>query len=435
MYDIKHIILVFAQSRSGHHAIIDWLFNQYSDTKLFFNYNSVDNFDPKFSERIQYYLNNKKYYKVISNSWIKSGLVEEKLKEFEMETLENIDVIENQDKNLLILNYENFDMSEMDNLYHKIKDLFPQANIHKVIVLRDLLNLLASKIKAGVEINEQDVIDKNPNFNEIVNLWLNYCKYAESNNDLVKIVYNKWYQDDNYRLEILTQLKSDYKEIGIPNLATFGGGSSFDGYSINRKVNDMKFLERYLEYKHIPSFIDLWYINGFKNHTNALFGANLYKNIMNTTEIVKFGETTYEFAWIEGGEPSTELVSQVSGYVFNDNNEMLIVKNKNWTIPGGHPEEGESYVETLKREVIEESNVEIKNIVYLGQVKVTNMDNGEIKYQLRYTAEADVINDFEQKEFEVSERIFINPTDLTTYIPWANGVVFSLEVKAALNNK
>jgi len=156
---------------------------------------------------------------------------------------------------------------------------------------------------------------------------------------------------------------------------------------------------------------------------------------MNTTEIVKYGETTYEFSWIEGGEPSTELVSQVSGYIFNDKKEMLIVKNKNWTIPGGHPEEGESYIETLKREVLEESNVSIRNVTYLGQVKVTNMDNGEVKYQLRYTAETDVVNDFEQKEFEVSERMFIDPTDLTTYIPWADGIVFGLEVKAALSNK
>mgnify|MGYP000529390071 FL=1 len=233
----------------------------------------------------------------------------------------------------------------------------------------------------------------------------------------------------------MDKLKSDYKETDIPNLATFGGGSSFDGYTPNRKVNDMKLLERYLQYRHIPSFTNLWYIDEVKNYTNALFGAKLYKNIMNTTEIVKFGETTYEFSWLEGGEPSSKQVSQVSGYIFNDKNEMLIVKNKNWTIPGGHPEEGETYIETLKREVIEESNVEIKNIAYLGQIKVTNMDNGEIKYQLRYTAEADVINDFKQKEFEVSERKFINPTDLTSYIPWASGVVFSLEVKAALNNK
>ncbi len=56
---------------------------------------------------------------------------------------------------------------------------------------------------------------------------------------------------------------------------------------------------------------------------------------MNTTEIVKFGEVTYEFFWMEGGTPSTELVTQVSGYIFNNKDELLIVKNKNWTIPGG----------------------------------------------------------------------------------------------------
>lgn len=152
---------------------------------------------------------------------------------------------------------------------------------------------------------------------------------------------------------------------------------------------------------------------------------------MNKVEIVKFGEEEYEFSWIEGGDPAVELVSQVSGYVFNNKGEILIVKNKNWTIPGGHPEEGEDYIETLRREIIEESNVKITNILYLGQVKLVNLENKEIKYQLRYTAEVEMIGDFKQNEFEVSERLFIKPEDLTSYIPWANGVVFGLEVNAA----
>jgi ADP-ribose pyrophosphatase YjhB (NUDIX family) len=160
--------------------------------------------------------------------------------------------------------------------------------------------------------------------------------------------------------------------------------------------------------------------------------SNILLNAMNTTEIITFGEATYEFSWIEGGLPAVEHVSQVSGYIFNGKKEMLIVKNKQWTIPGGHPEEGEEYIETLIREVREESNVEIKNIVYIGQVRVTHISNGEVTFQLRYTAEVDVINDFEQKEFEVSERLFISPAELTTYIPWANGVVFSTEVNTAV---
>ncbi len=103
--------------------------------------------------------------------------------------------------------------------------------------------------------------------------------------------------------------------------------------------------------------------------------------------------------------------------------------------PRWHPEKGESHIETLKREVVEESNVEIKNIVYLGQVRVTNMNTKEISYQLRYLAEACIINDFTQSEFEVSERIFIDPSDLPVYIPWAKGLVFGLEVAAARNSR
>lgn len=152
---------------------------------------------------------------------------------------------------------------------------------------------------------------------------------------------------------------------------------------------------------------------------------------MNTSEIITFDNTSYEFTWIEGGEPSSEFVSQISAYVFNSDKEMLIVKNKNWTVPGGHPEVGETYIETLRREVIEESNVEIDNINFLGQVKVVNLATQEVKYQLRYTANAAVINDFVGL-LEVKERLFIKPEDLTSYIPWANGKVFGLEVGAAV---
>ncbi len=150
-------------------------------------------------------------------------------------------------------------------------------------------------------------------------------------------------------------------------------------------------------------------------------------------ETVKFGDKTYEFTWISGGEIPQEGVSQVSGYVFNENKELLIVKTKNWTIPGGHPEEGEGHVETLKREIMEEAMVEIDNIKYLGSVKVVDLETNKVNYQLRFTASSAQINDFDKK-FETSERLFINPEKLTEYIPWASGKVFSSEVQAAISN-
>ena len=169
MYQIKNIVLVFAQSRSGHHAIIDWLYNQFANTRLFFNYNDPNNFDPMFANRVQYYLNDKKYYRVISKSWITAGIVEEKKKEFILENIENIDIIENKVKNLLILNYENIDVKDIQKVFLNVRGNFPAANIYKVFVVRDLLNLVASKIKSGREISLNDVSEKNnkPDINHI----------------------------------------------------------------------------------------------------------------------------------------------------------------------------------------------------------------------------------------------------------------------------
>ena len=153
---------------------------------------------------------------------------------------------------------------------------------------------------------------------------------------------------------------------------------------------------------------------------------------MKTTEIVNFGEERYEFTWVEGGDIPSENISQASGYIFNDKSEMLIVKSKNWTIPGGHPEMGETPIEILKREVMEEASVTIENISYLGHVKVTNLETNGAKYQLRFVAYIKEINEFEGK-LETSERLFVNPNNLSEYILWAKGEVFTAELDSALS--
>lgn len=151
---------------------------------------------------------------------------------------------------------------------------------------------------------------------------------------------------------------------------------------------------------------------------------------MDKAEIVIFGSKSYEFVWVEGGEAPIEHVSQVSGYVFDKHKNILIVKSKNWTIPGGHIEQGETYVETLEREVWEEASVGIENISYLGCVRVTDIETKEIKYQLRFTAKVSNIYNFEKK-FETSERLFVDPDNLADYILWAKGKIFSLEIESA----
>lgn len=152
-----------------------------------------------------------------------------------------------------------------------------------------------------------------------------------------------------------------------------------------------------------------------------------------TQETIQFDESTYQFIWIEGGDIPQQNVTQVSGYVFDKNNKLLIVKNKKWTIPGGHPENGESSISTLRREVFEESMVEIDDVKYIGCVKVIDLSNNQIVYQLRFIAYPSIVHDF-KNGFETTERLFIEPKDLISYIPWANGTVFSAEMRCAISN-
>ena len=128
-----------------------------------------------------------------------------------------------------------------------------------------------------------------------------------------------------------------------------------------------------------------------------------------------------KLCWIDNFEIKGEKYTQVSGYVFNDNNQLLIVKSgKTWTVPGGHPEKGETQIQTLEREIMEEACVTIKDII----------ENGETYYQLRYTAKVKDILPF-KGEWETEERLFVDLNDLANYIKWCKGITFSQQIEAS----
>lgn len=133
--------------------------------------------------------------------------------------------------------------------------------------------------------------------------------------------------------------------------------------------------------------------------------------------------------WKENFNLTNETYTQVSGYIFNNKNQLLIVKNNTtWTIPGGHPEKNETPPQTLQREVLEEASVTINNIKYLGAVEV--IENNKTYYQLRYTAKVFQVLPF-NNDWETTERLFVNLNDLHNYITWSKGVTFSAQIKSA----
>ena len=132
--------------------------------------------------------------------------------------------------------------------------------------------------------------------------------------------------------------------------------------------------------------------------------------------------------WIPNFKLTTEKYTQVSGYIFNEQNELLIVKNNDvWNIPGGHPELYEYTLGTLIREVMEEACVSIKDIKYLGAVEV--IENNDKYYQLRYIAKLDTMYEF-KNEYETSERKFVKLEELSKYIKWSNGLTFKKQLES-----
>ncbi|MBE7082438.1 MAG: NUDIX hydrolase [Clostridiales bacterium] len=139
-----------------------------------------------------------------------------------------------------------------------------------------------------------------------------------------------------------------------------------------------------------------------------------------------------KICWRENFELVNKKHTQVSGYVFNDKNQILIVRNdKTWTIPGGHPEAGETHLETLHRELMEEACVTICKEKYIGAVEV--VENGEAYYQLRYFARLQQELPFKQ-EWEICERKFVDLENLTDYIKWANGKTFKAQIESAIKH-
>lgn len=159
---------------------------------------------------------------------------------------------------------------------------------------------------------------------------------------------------------------------------------------------------------------------------------------------MKYTESSYIYngitvinTWIPTKEITKyQPITQVYGVVFDKNGNILVCREKPdapWQIPGGTPEKDESLEETLIRELNEEVNITVSNILPLGVQKVSIPDNPnkEIKdvfYQARFNALLDKLN-VQSKDpatGSIWERKLIPSAEINDYIKWgeSGGVMF-----------
>lgn len=100
-----------------------------------------------------------------------------------------------------------------------------------------------------------------------------------------------------------------------------------------------------------------------------------------------------KYTWIKEELPPNLEIKQVYGIAFSfDKRILLRIDIGKYKLTGGKPEQKENFEETLKREYIEELNVELKDIYYLGYLLVE--EDKSIPYaQVRMIAKIKKINE------------------------------------------
>jgi len=115
------------------------------------------------------------------------------------------------------------------------------------------------------------------------------------------------------------------------------------------------------------------------------------------------------------------LCRQVYGICFCDDKMVIGYggQKKDWGLIGGTIEKGETFEQTLKREIQEESNMEVLKCIPVGYQKVIDTRDGSHIFQLRYACVAHPLGPFvSDPAGGVTEIKMIDPGDYKKYFDW-----------------
>jgi len=136
------------------------------------------------------------------------------------------------------------------------------------------------------------------------------------------------------------------------------------------------------------------------------FGKNI--------ELEFFADTKFE---------GRELITQIQAVFFINQDQIVLYKSGrgNYGCPGGHRKEGESWMETLKREIREEISAEVIECGSIGYLRERNLATNEIKYFLRYWTLVRLLDEqINDSDDEKRERFVFSISEAIEKLAWGN---------------
>ncbi len=138
------------------------------------------------------------------------------------------------------------------------------------------------------------------------------------------------------------------------------------------------------------------------------------KMFLSDAEVDGKKKSRFEFLGEDNSDRHPEAV--VGALVYNEKGEILLIKNPKfgdfWTIPGGHIELDESAEQALRREFLEETNLQLKNIEAIGFSEGINPEFFFKKKHFIYLSYlAELAGGEITKSNEMTEYLWVNPKE------------------------
>lgn len=217
--DPEIIYLVFSPRRNGHHAIINWACRQMSYVGKATHYNNINY--PEFKEgpikgdTVLDYINGS-----VAKAQRFGRFVELRVKDR---------------SRVRVFNFEDRMISNYSRFVEGSKYLPPKSKVRCVMVLRDPYNAFASHLHSR-SCEEFDHFVRC--WKEIAREFLGETSFLPP--DTVKILYNRWTKDPEYRKEKALELGIEhFTDEGYNEVVSFGHGSSFDFMSKVNQASEM----------------------------------------------------------------------------------------------------------------------------------------------------------------------------------------------------
>ena len=121
--------------------------------------------------------------------------------------------------------------------------------LYEILILRDPFNLMASRRRlSSPRISERTAM----------RIWRQHAaafeQCVDADTGRVAVNYNRWVSSRRYRMEVAAMLKLEFCDATAQSVAPCAGGSSFDGIAFDGRANAMKVFDRWRSYADDPSF-------------------------------------------------------------------------------------------------------------------------------------------------------------------------------------